>query len=149
MKQRDRLTSLFWAGVGLYIVYEGYRLKLGTLGSPNCGFFIFWTGLVLTGLSLVLFSQTLLGPKEAKDRRALWERLRWSKGAKMMGTVVVQRERRVYVPKYERFKRTTHKYSAHSPPCMAVSEGAKVTIAECRPLSKTVKFVVVKVHEGK
>ena len=71
------------------------------------------------------------------------------KGAKMMGTVVVQRERRVYVPKYERFKRTTHKYSAHSPPCMAVTEGSKVTIAECRPLSKTVKFVVVKVHEGK
>jgi putative tricarboxylic transport membrane protein len=84
MKQRDRLTSLFWAGVGLYIAYEGHQLKLGTLGSPNCGFFIFWTGLVLTGLSLVLFSQTLLWPKEAKDRQVLWEGSRWSKGAKMM-----------------------------------------------------------------
>jgi len=89
MKPRDRLTSLFWAGVGLYIVYEGYQLKLGTLGSPNCGFFIFWTGMVLTGLSLVLFSQTLLWPKEAKDRQTLWEGSRWSKGAKMMTALLL------------------------------------------------------------
>jgi putative tricarboxylic transport membrane protein len=89
MKQRDRLTSLFWAGVGLYIAYEGYQLKLGTLGSPNCGFFIFWTGLVLTGLSLVLFSRTLLWLKEAKDRQALWEGSRWSKGAKMMAALLL------------------------------------------------------------
>ncbi len=89
MKPRNRLTSLFWAGVGLYIAYQGYQLKLGTLGSPNCGFFIFWTGLVLTGLSLVLFSQTLLRPKEAKDRQALWEGSRWSKGAKMMAALLL------------------------------------------------------------
>ncbi len=69
------------------------------------------------------------------------------KTAKMISTVVVERERRVYVPKYERFKRVTHKYSAHSPPCLAPKEGDKVTIAECRPISKTVNFVVVKVSE--
>lgn len=69
------------------------------------------------------------------------------KNAKMRSTVVVEREKRVYVPKYERFKRVTHKYSAHSPPCLAAKEGDKVIIAECRPLSKTVKFVVVKVSE--
>ncbi len=67
--------------------------------------------------------------------------------AKMRSTVVVERERRVYVRKYERYKRVTHKYSAHSPPCLAAKEGDKVTIAECRPLSKTVNFVVVKVSE--
>ena len=69
------------------------------------------------------------------------------KNAKMKSTVVVERERWVNVPKYERLKRVTHKYSAHSPPCLAAKEGDKVTIAECRPLSKTVKFVVVKVTE--
>jgi len=89
MKPRDRWTSLFWAGVGLYIAYEGHRLKLGTLGSPNCGFFIFWTGMVLTGLSLVLFSQTWLWPQGAKDRQTLWEGSRWSKGAKMMAALLL------------------------------------------------------------
>jgi small subunit ribosomal protein S17 len=69
------------------------------------------------------------------------------KTAKMMGTVVVTREKRVNVPKYERFKRVTHKYSAHNPPCLAAKEGDRVTIAECRPLAKTVSYVVVQVHE--
>jgi small subunit ribosomal protein S17 len=69
------------------------------------------------------------------------------RNAKMKATVVVERERRVQVPKYERFKRVTHKYSAHNPPCLGAKEGDKVTIAECRPLSKTVNFVVVKVFE--
>ena len=67
--------------------------------------------------------------------------------SKMMGTVVIQRVKRVHVPKYERFKLVTHKYSAHNPPCISAKEGDHVTIAECRPLSKTVKYVVVKVHE--
>jgi putative tricarboxylic transport membrane protein len=75
--------------VGLYIAYEGFRLKLGTLGSPNCGFFIFWTGLLLTGLSLILFSQTWLRPKEAKERPILWEGSLWSKGAKMMAALLL------------------------------------------------------------
>jgi hypothetical protein len=75
--------------VGLYLAYQGHRLKLGTLGSPNCGFFIFWTGLVLTALGLILFSQTLLWPKEEKDPQPLWEGSRWSKGAKMMAALVL------------------------------------------------------------
>jgi len=89
MEKKDRLTSLFWAGAGLYIAYEGFQLKLGTPGSPNCGFFIFWTGVVLTGLSLLLFFQTLLWPKEAKDRQGLGEGARWSKGAKMMAALLL------------------------------------------------------------
>lgn len=84
MTERDKFTSLFWAGVGLYVAYEGYQLKLGTLGSPKCGFFIFWTGLVLAGLSLLLFFQTLFGSKERKVPRGLWEGAAGSKGAKMM-----------------------------------------------------------------
>jgi len=87
MKQRDRWTSLFWAGVGLYIAYEGYRLKLGTLGSPGCGFFIFWSGIVLAGLSLVLFLESWLRPKI--ERQALWEGTQWSGGAKMMAALLL------------------------------------------------------------
>jgi putative tricarboxylic transport membrane protein len=89
MKKRDRYSSLFWAGVGLYIAYEGHQLKLGTLGSPDSGFFIFWTGIVLTGLSLVLFSQTLFSLKEAGGRRVSWGGPRWTKGAKMMAALLL------------------------------------------------------------
>ena len=62
---------------------------------------------------------------------------------KMDGTVTVEREYLHYVPKYLRYERRRSRIMAHSPPCLEVSEGDKVTIAECRPLSKEVSFVVV------
>ena len=64
---------------------------------------------------------------------------------KMMGTVVVRKERLYYVKKYERFEKRTSRMPAHNPPCISAKVGDKVKIAECRPISKTVTFVVVEV----
>lgn len=47
--------------------------------------------------------------------------------------------------KYERFEKRTSKIKAHLPGCMKVKEGAIVQIEECRPLSKTISFVVTQV----
>jgi len=63
--------------------------------------------------------------------------------AKMDKTVVVRRDYQLYVPKFKRYERRHSHISAHNPPCLSVKEGEKVQIAECRPLSKTVSFVVV------
>jgi small subunit ribosomal protein S17 len=62
---------------------------------------------------------------------------------KMIRTVIVRREYKHFVPKYERLEKRTSKHRAHSPPCLGVKSGDSVTIMECRPLSKTVSFVVV------
>ncbi len=62
---------------------------------------------------------------------------------KMNNAVVVKREYRHYVPKYERYERRTSKYMAHCPPCLKVKSGDRVRIAECRPLSKTISFVTI------
>jgi len=70
--------------------------------------------------------------------------------AKMDKTVVVRRDYQLYVPKFKRYERRHSHISAHSPPCLALQEGDKVRIAECRPISKTVSFVVIeKVEEPK
>ena len=61
----------------------------------------------------------------------------------MQRTVVVERERLHYVPKYERYEKRTSRYKAHLPPCIEVKKGEEVIIMECRPLSKTKHFVVV------
>jgi small subunit ribosomal protein S17 len=37
------------------------------------------------------------------------------------------------------------KMHAYLPDCIGVQEGEEVLIAECRPLSKTVSFVVIEV----
>ena len=62
---------------------------------------------------------------------------------KMQGTVSVEREHLKYVPKYERHEKRTSKYLAHAPPCMQMKTGDKVSIMECRPLSKRVSYVVI------
>ena len=62
---------------------------------------------------------------------------------KMQGTVIVEKEHQRKVPKYERLEKRTRRYPAHLPSNIDVQIGDEVTIAECRPISKTVKFVVV------
>jgi small subunit ribosomal protein S17 len=57
--------------------------------------------------------------------------------------VVVQMEYLNRVAKYNRWERKRSRISAHLPPCLDVNEGDTVTIGECRPLSKTISFVVV------
>lgn len=62
---------------------------------------------------------------------------------KMVRTVVVEREYLRHIPKFERLEKRTRRYKAHNPPCIAAKTGDHVTLGECRPLGKTVSFVVV------
>ena len=63
--------------------------------------------------------------------------------AKMTKTVTVERDYLQYVKKYTRYEKRRSRIMAHSPPCLEVHEGDRVKIAECRPISKEVAFVVV------
>ena len=67
---------------------------------------------------------------------------------KMQGTVTVQWPRQRYIPKYERYYKTKSTVQALNSPCVAAKTGDKVRIAECRPVSKTVNFVIMEVLEG-
>lgn len=68
--------------------------------------------------------------------------------AKAKNTVIVVREYSHYVPKYRRYERRQSRIPAHCPPCLEVREGDKVRIVECRPISKTVHFVVFEKLKG-
>jgi small subunit ribosomal protein S17 len=68
-------------------------------------------------------------------------------GAKMDTTVIVRRDFLRYVPKYKRYERRHSHIPAHNPPCVNATENSHVKIAECRPISKTVSFVVVEKAE--
>jgi len=61
---------------------------------------------------------------------------------KMENTVVVAVSRFVKHPKYRKFIKSVKKYHAHNPG-NTKKEGDKVTISECKPISKTKKFIVV------
>ncbi|MDD1678303.1 MAG: 30S ribosomal protein S17 [Methanomicrobiales archaeon] len=66
---------------------------------------------------------------------------------RMDGTVVVARDYLHEVKKYNRYEKRLSKFHAHNPPCIHAKVGDIVTIAECRPLSKTKNFVVVEVKK--
>ncbi|MDR6222725.1 30S ribosomal protein S17 [Methanococcoides alaskense] len=63
---------------------------------------------------------------------------------KMDHTVVIQQRREKLINKYQRYEKRQSKIHAHNPPCIDAKVGDIVTIAECRPLSKTKSYVVVK-----
>jgi small subunit ribosomal protein S17 len=62
---------------------------------------------------------------------------------RMERTVVVERKYLKFDRKYERYEHRESKIAAHNPPCINAEVGDLVKIAECRPISKTKKFVVV------
>ncbi len=67
---------------------------------------------------------------------------------RMSKTVIVQRDYLHYVKKYMRYEKRRSRIMAHNPPCLEAKEGDSVKIAECRPLSKNVSFVVVEKSGG-
>uniref|UniRef100_A0A5B6Z8P0 Small ribosomal subunit protein uS17 n=1 Tax=Davidia involucrata TaxID=16924 RepID=A0A5B6Z8P0_DAVIN len=65
--------------------------------------------------------------------------------AKMMRTIIVRRNYLHFVKKYQRYEKRHSNIPAHISPCFRVREGDHIIIGQCRPLSKTVRFNVLKV----
>lgn len=61
---------------------------------------------------------------------------------------VVLRESYRYNKKYMRYLKRRNKLHAHLPPCVDLNVGDIATVAECRPIAKTVSFVVVERTPG-
>ena len=68
---------------------------------------------------------------------------------RMRRTVNVKRERRMHLRKYQRFAKRYYSLKAHNPDCIAAKEGNEVTVAECKPLSKSKHFVVIAIKHPK
>ncbi|CDK27591.1 unnamed protein product [Kuraishia capsulata CBS 1993] len=63
----------------------------------------------------------------------------------MHRTIIIRREYLHYVPKYNRFEKRHKNLAAHLSPAFRVNEGDVVVVGQCRPLSKTVRFNVVRI----
>lgn len=68
---------------------------------------------------------------------------------KMQRTIVIRRDYLHYIRKYNRFEKRHRNMSVHlSPAFRDVAVGDVVTVGECRALSKTVRFNVLKVTKA-
>lgn len=58
-------------------------------------------------------------------------------------SATIEFERSYYVPKYERHEKRKTQLRVHNPSCIDAKKGDKVKVSECRPLSKTKKFIII------
>ena len=66
---------------------------------------------------------------------------------KMKNTIVMRRDYLHFVAKYKRYEKRHKNMTVHCSPCFpTVREGDIVTVGQCRPLAKTVRFNVLE-HE--
>eukprot|EP01061_Rhynchopus_euleeides_P005708 TRINITY_DN148_c0_g1_i1.p2 TRINITY_DN148_c0_g1~~TRINITY_DN148_c0_g1_i1.p2 ORF type:complete len:188 (+),score=75.21 TRINITY_DN148_c0_g1_i1:55-564(+) len=69
------------------------------------------------------------------------------RSAKMERTIVVRRDYLHWVTKYQRYEKRHMNFAAHiSPALVTRNVGDEVVCGQCRPLSKTVRFNVLKVN---
>ncbi|MCV0430014.1 30S ribosomal protein S17 [Nitrosopumilus sp.] len=66
-------------------------------------------------------------------------------GSKARQTITLQKDAPIYFNKFKRYARGTSTIHAHVPACLDVETGDHVLTAECRPISKSVSYVVVEV----
>lgn len=66
------------------------------------------------------------------------------RSTKMKRTIIVRRDYMHFLSKYQRYEKRHKNFSAHLSPAFRVNEGDEVTVGECRPLSKTVRYAVIK-----
>ena len=66
---------------------------------------------------------------------------------KMKRTIIIRRDYLHYVKKYNRFEKRHRNIPVHASPAFPrLREGDVVTVGQCRPLSKTVRFNVIRLE---
>ncbi|MHA1916774.1 MAG: 30S ribosomal protein S17 [Candidatus Ranarchaeia archaeon] len=66
---------------------------------------------------------------------------------KMQKSITIRRDYLHKIKKYDRYQKRRQNYLVHLPSCIHVKEGDRVKVAECRPLGKSISFVVVQKME--
>lgn len=75
-------NSELWGGLvglalGIFVVWAGLKLRIGSVNDPGSGFVLFYTGLLMCvfACTIILAAVTEGGPSVA----SLWARTRWTK----------------------------------------------------------------------
>jgi putative tricarboxylic transport membrane protein len=75
-------NSGIWSGLvglalGVFVVWSGYKLKIGSIHDPGSGFVVFYTGILMCLFAIsILVSAVTEG---APTVRSLWAGTRWTK----------------------------------------------------------------------
>ena len=67
------------------------------------------------------------------------------KTTKMKNTVIIRKDYLHYIKKYNRFEKRHKNTPVHVSPAFRVKQGDEILAGQCRPISKTVRFNMLKV----
>jgi putative tricarboxylic transport membrane protein len=71
VKRTHQVASLVFAGIGVFLVFQGIRLRLEGQVGPGPGFFPFWIGMTLTLVSALWLAQVSFQPATASTSSLL------------------------------------------------------------------------------
>jgi putative tricarboxylic transport membrane protein len=74
-----QFTGLLWLVLSIFICAISLRLGFGTFQTPGPGFLLFWSGVVLGILAVLLWLIDYAGKKERNKTLDLWRGLNWNK----------------------------------------------------------------------
>jgi putative tricarboxylic transport membrane protein len=79
MNNAELVGGLAWLLIGLFTVWAGLDLRVGTLDAPGSGFLLFWVGVLMCAFSLsIMFGAVRRG---GATIASLWAGTRWIKVA--------------------------------------------------------------------
>jgi putative tricarboxylic transport membrane protein len=84
VSRADVLSGLVWLLVGAGVAWGGWDLGLGALRDPGSGFLLFWIGLIMVALSLIVIAAGLRAPTLG----AAWSGTRWRNVAGVVAALV-------------------------------------------------------------
>merc|ERR1712146_357626 len=67
------------------------------------------------------------------------------KTTKMKNTIIIRKDYLHYIKKYNRFEKRHKNTPVHVSPAFRVKQGDEILAGQCRPLSKTVRFNMLKI----
>ena len=76
---RGQFIGLFWLALSIFICAMSLRLGIGTFQTPGPGFLLFWAGIVLGILAIILRLIDYSKKKERGRTMDLWKGLKWHK----------------------------------------------------------------------
>ncbi len=89
MKKADWITGIVLLVLAGYVIYEAWLMPpSGTFG-PGSGFFPFWLGIILAGLSLILMTGAALRPKDPNEASPFPARQAFFAVIKVLGGLVI------------------------------------------------------------
>ena len=66
---------------------------------------------------------------------------------KMDRSIIIRRDYLHWIKKYRRYEKRHKNIPCHCSPCFRVNDGDQVIVGQCRPLSKTIRFNVIKIEK--